>query len=134
MPAGYRKLSAAALGVTLVMFGTALSTGASAVTPHAVRSPVVSFAQPAFAFETATYPVRFTTSPSGALAAGHGTITLTAGKGTILPLAIADVYDATTGTDLGSLSGGVLTGNGATGTWKVATAIPAGHVIYLRLD
>jgi IPT/TIG domain len=114
----------------------AIKTAAYRVTPPgAVRSPVVSFPAPVSEYSTSvTFPVQFTTSPTGTLEAGHGTITLTAPKGTILPYSIADVYDVTAGADLGPLPGGVLSGNGAVGTWTVATTIPAGHVIDLRLD
>lgn len=115
---------------------TAISTAPYHMSPpRAPLSPIVSFPQPVFASgQGVTYPVQFTASPSGDLVAGHGTITLTAAKGTILPLVIADVYDVTAGTDLGPLPGGVLFDNGAAGTWTVTATIPAGHVIDLRLD
>lgn len=123
------------LGIATSSQATTKTAGYRVTPPGAVRSPVVSFAQPVPQFSSdLTYPVQFTTSPSGALEAGYGTLTLTAPKGTVLPYSISDVYDVTASTDLGPLAGGVLFDNGAAGTWKVAATIPAGHVIDLRLD
>lgn len=112
-----------------------VTTAAYNVTaPRAVASPAVSFAQPPLQHATGvTYPVQFTTSPSGDLEPGVGTITVTAPKGTPLPAVLSDVYDATTQTSLGQFTGGVLTNGGSTGTWTVPTRIPAGHVIDLSL-
>jgi hypothetical protein len=81
-----------------------------------------------------TYRVTFTTSSTGALAGGNGTITLSAPAGTVFPNAGLDVFDLTTGTDLGETFGPTLAGGGASATWTVgANGVPAGHQIELVL-
>ncbi|HUD36299.1 MAG TPA: IPT/TIG domain-containing protein [Streptosporangiaceae bacterium] len=112
--------------------------------PHALISPQVWVTQPAVAHEgQLTYTVRFETSSTGALVPGYGQITLAAPSGTVFPVqnlegvygaVINDVYDVTTGQDLGFSRGGVLSDGGSTATWTLEPAIGANQVIDLTIS
>lgn len=111
--------------------------------PPAVDEPSLSVSTTAAGATGVTYTLRFTTSSSGALAAGNGRITLTAPNGTafmylgnvqgVAGALISDVYDMTASRDLGYSRGGMLFDGGATGTWTVESDVPAAHTIVLTI-
>jgi PKD domain/Bacterial Ig-like domain (group 3)/Carboxypeptidase regulatory-like domain/Putative Ig domain len=90
-----------------------------------------------------TYEVDFTTSPTGALQAGSGQLTLAAPQGTqfadvnedgVDGAYISGIYDITTGGYLGDLAGGVISADGSTATWTVQQSVPAGEELDLYID
>lgn len=101
---------------------------------HSVGSVAVAPRQPAVAGASTQYTVQFTASPTGGLMVDQGQLTLTAPAGTVLPSTIADVYDVTSGQDLGSWGGGSLSASGAQGTWSARSGVLAGDVVDLTLN
>jgi len=132
------------LGVSTSGDGAQALTPAYTLTaPQSVNDPSIQSVSTTAAGATGvTYKVQFTTSSTGALTTGGGTITLAAPTGTgFLPqndsgvegVVIADVYDVTAGQDLGDSRGGATSDGGSTVTWTVEPTIPAGHVIDLTI-
>ncbi|MCW2936002.1 MAG: hypothetical protein JWM19_6964 [Actinomycetia bacterium] len=99
-----------------------------------VASVAVAPAQPAIGGAGTQYTVQFTASSSGALVNGEGQFTLTAPSGTVLPSTISDVYDVTSGLDLGPWYNGALSAGGSQGTWTAQSGMLAGDELDLTLD
>ncbi len=108
----------------------------SVVAGQAPASPSVALSSPAAGAPNVTYTVGLTVSATGALAgysygyAGYaesGTITLAAPAGTAFPAEDVDVFDVTANQDLGTAIYTTSVNNGATRTWELASAAPAGH-------
>ena len=81
---------------------------------QSVTSPSVTLSTAAAGATNATYDVKFTTTPSGSLAAGSGTITLAAPAETVFSSNSSyTIEDITTGTNCG-LNNWVTSNSGAT--------------------
>ena len=80
-----------------------------------------------------SYAVDFTTSSTGDLQPGQGTITLSLPAGTVIPNQTISVTDLTGGQNIGT-GNPTLTNSGATATWTVGGVVPAGDRIELQLD
>lgn len=103
---------------------------------HAVSAPSVTMTTAAAGATGVTYQIEFTTSSSGALAAGAGTITLAAPAGTNFAAATSyDAVDLSDGQDLGAPLGFGVSNSGATATWTVnGSGVPAGDEIRLTIE
>ena len=78
-----------------------------------------------------SYTVDFTTSSTGELQPGQGTITLSFPAGTVIPNQGISVTDLTGGQGFGTSAPTI---NGSTATWTVNGVVPAGDRIELQLD
>ena len=112
-----------ALGV-LCMTGL-FSASPAAATGSSVLSPAVTLSTTAAGAPGVTYDAEFTTSPSGALTANSGTITVALPTGTVIPNQAIILRDAKTGITLGGTGGPAFSNNHATATWTVNPAVPA---------
>ena len=100
------------------------TVAASALTPGGV-----TISTPAAGAPKVTYSVEFTTSTTGTLYAGQGTISLTAPTGTVFPSQALGLVDLTTGQSLGGTFGPNAGGTANSLTWVVGQTVPAGHTI-----
>lgn len=123
---------ASAVSSTLVSLSSLevapLATGASLVS-----SPSVTLSSSAAGATGVTYDVQFTTSKTGALAQGSGTITITAPSGTVFPASgQLGIYDETAQRFVGGTPNPTLSHGGTVATYFLGdyqSSIPAGDVI-----
>ena len=80
-----------------------------------------------------SYTVDFTTSSTGELQPGQGTITLAFPAGTTIPTSGIAITDISGGQSI-STGSATLGGGGSTATWTVNEVIPSGDRIELQLD
>ena len=117
--------------VWLIGLLIALFAGAQPASASSVSSPTVELSSTTTNAPDVTWRVDFTASPTGALAANAGTITVSAPAGTVFPSFGADLIDVTAGTDLGFFLDASLQNNGATSTWTVSGDVRAGDQLEL---
>jgi len=126
IPVAWLLLTRVVTGVT-ALFG-APAAGAQG----AVSGVHVTLSSPAAGATEVTYLVRFTTSATGALAAGAGTITVTAAPGTVFP-----TCDSVTDLKTGATSDACTTGGAkpsSTVTLVSEIAIAGGDTVLVTLN
>src|SRR5204862_423648 len=95
------------------------TVAASALTPGGA-----TISTPAAGAPKVTHSVEFTTSATGMLYAGQGTISLTAPNGTVFPSQSLGLVDLTTGHSLGGTFGPTAGGTANSLTWVVGSPLP----------
>ncbi|MHB8692226.1 MAG: hypothetical protein ACYDHH_13370, partial [Solirubrobacteraceae bacterium] len=116
------------LGVVVLVVALLHAVPALASSPQAVSA--VTLSSTAAGATGVTYQFSFTTSGTGALASGQGTITVAAPTGTLLPSCFTGT-DTTTHLSIGRCTG---SNPAATEVYPVGSAVNAGDQLSIQLD